>query len=50
MPKISNYNAIILLNKQRFNKHCNHTFTAFSALVDKYCNISCNSKLSIKLD
>ena len=51
IPKISNYNAIILLDKQRFKcKHCNHTFTASSSLVDKYCNISCNTKLSIKLD
>lgn len=51
IPKISNYNSIILLDKQRFKcKHCNHTFTAFSSFVDKYCNISHNTKLSIKLD
>ena len=51
VPKVSNYNAIILLDKQRFKcKHCNHTFIATSNLVDKHCNISNNSKLSIKLD
>lgn len=51
IPKISNYNSIILLDKQRFKcKHCNHTFIATSSLVDKYCNISHNTKLSIKLD
>lgn len=51
IPKVSNYNTIILLDKQRFKcKHCNHTFIANSSLVDKYCNISNNTKLSIKLD
>lgn len=51
IPKVSNYNAIILLDKQRFKcKHCNHTFIATSPLVDKFCNISNNTKLSIKLD
>jgi len=51
VPKVSNYNAIILLDKQRFKcKHCNHTFIATSNLIDKHCNISNNSKLSIKLD
>ena len=51
IPKVSNYNAIILLDKQRFKcKHCNRTFIATSSLVDKFCNISNNTKLSIKLD
>ena len=51
IPKISNYSAIILLDKQRFKcKHCNRTFIASSSLVDKFCNISNNTKLSIKLD
>ena len=50
IPKISNYNSIIL-DKQTFKyKHCNHTFIATSSLIDKYCNISNNTKLSIKLD
>ena len=40
-----------LLDKQRFKcKHCNRTFIATSPLVDKFCNISNNTKLSIKLD
>ena len=51
IPKVSNYNSIILLDKQRFKcKHCNHTFIATSSLTDKHCNISNNTKLSIKLD
>ena len=51
IPMISNYNAIILLDKQRFKcKHCNHTFIATSDFIDKHCNISNNTKLSIKLD
>ncbi len=50
IPKVSNYNAIILLDKQRFKyKHCNQTFIA-SSLVDKFRNISNNTKLSIKLE
>lgn len=49
--KVANYNTIIYLDKQRFKcKHCNHTFIATSSFVDKYCNISNNTKLSIKLD
>lgn len=51
VPKVSNYNTIIQLDKQRFKcKNCNHTFISTSSLVDKYCNISNNTKLSIKLD
>lgn len=51
IPKVSNYNTIVSLDKQRFKcKHCNHTFIATSSLVDKYCNISNNTKLAIKLD
>ena len=51
IPKVSNYNSIILLDKQRFKcKCCNHTFIAKSSLIDKHCNISNNTKLSIKLD
>lgn len=51
VPKVSNYNTIILLDKQRFKcKNCNHTFISTSSLVDKYCSISNNTKLSIKLD
>lgn len=51
IPKVSNFNTIIILDKQRFRcKHCNHTFIATSPLVDKFCNISNNTKLSIKLE
>lgn len=51
LPKISNYNTILLLDKQRFYcKHCHSTFIAESNLVNKYCNISNNTKLSIILD
>lgn len=51
VPKVSNYNVIILLDKQRFKcNHCNHTFVATSNLINKHCNISNNTKLSIKLD
>ena len=51
LNKMGNYNTIFLLDKQRFKcKNCNHTFIDTSPLVDKYCNISTNTKLSIKLD
>ena len=49
--KMANYNTIILLDKQRFKcKHCNHTFIATTPLVDKFCNISNDTKKAIKLD
>lgn len=51
LPKVSNYNTILYLDKQRFKcKHCNSTFNATSSLVDSYKNISNNTELSIKLD
>lgn len=51
ISKVVNFNTIILLDKQRFKcNNCNHTFIAESSLVDKYCNISNDTKLSIKLD
>ena len=51
LPKVSNYNTILLLDKQRFFcKHCHSTFIAESPLIDKWCNISNNTNLSIKLD
>ena len=51
LPKISNYNTIFLLDKQRFYcKHCNSTFIAETNLIDKHCNISNNTKLSVILD
>lgn len=51
LPKISNYNTILLLDKQRFLcKKCNRTFIAKTSLVDKFCNISNNTFTSIKID
>ncbi len=51
LPKVSNYNTILLLDKQRFFcKHCHSTFIAESPIIDKYCNVSNNTKLSVKLD
>ena len=50
LPKVSNYNTILLLDKQRFYcKLCHSTFIAESPDINKHCNIS-NNKLSIKLD
>lgn len=51
LPKVSNYNTILLVDKQRFYcKHCHHTFIAESTDINKFCNISNNTKQSIKLD
>ena len=49
--KVANFNAILLLDKQRFLcKNCNHTFTARTSLVDFHKQISNNTKLSVILD
>ena len=51
IPKVSNFNTILLLDKQRFYcKHCNKTFSARTSLVDFHKQISNNTKLSIILD
>lgn len=51
LPKVSNYNTILLLDKQRYYcKNCRHTFIASTCLIDKYKNISSNTELSIKID
>lgn len=51
LPKVSNFNTILLLDKQRFLcKYCNSTFTAETDLVDYHKQISNNSKLSITLE
>ena len=51
IPKISNYNSLLILDKQRFYcKHCNRTFTAETDIVDFHKQISNNTILSIKLD
>lgn len=47
--KISNYNAILLLDKQRFMcKNCKKTFTATTPLVDANKQISNSLTLSVK--
>ena len=49
IPKISNCNSILILNKQRFLcKHCNDTFIAETPLVDRNKNISNNTNLLIR--
>ena len=51
MPKVSNYNTILLLDKQRFYcKHCHSTFTARTNVVDFHKQISNNIELSIKVN
>ena len=51
LPKVSNFNTILLLDKQRFYcKHYHSTFTARTSLVDFHKQISNNTKLSIILD
>jgi transposase len=51
LPKISNYNTILLLDKQRFYcKHCHHTFTARTNIVGFHKQISNNTETSIKLE
>ncbi len=49
IPKISNCNSLLILNKQRFYcKNCNKTFIAETNLVKRNCNISVNSNLLIR--
>ena len=51
LPKVSNYNTILLLDKQRFYcKHCHSTFIANTNLVDFHKQISNNTETSIKLE
>ena len=51
IPKVSNYNTILLLDKQRFYcKHCHKTFIATTNIVDFHKQISNQTKLSITLD
>lgn len=51
LPKVSNYNTILLLDKQRFYcKHCHSTFIANTDLVDFHKQISNNTETSIKLE
>lgn len=49
--KISNYHALLILDKQRFLcKNCNHTFIAETNVVDYHKQISNNTRLSIITD
>lgn len=51
MNKISNYNVILRLDKQRFFcKYCKPTFTATTDVVDYHKQISNNTKTAIKLE
>ena len=51
LPKISGYNCLLVLDKQRFLcKHCNKTFTTSTDVVDYHKQISNNTNLTIKLD
>lgn len=51
IPKISNFNSLLILDKQRFYcKHCHNTFIAHSSLVNKHCNISNNTNLFIRTE
>lgn len=51
IPKVSNFNTILLLDKQRFYcKHCKKTFTATTSLIDYHKQISNNTKLSVILE
>ena len=51
IPKVSNYNTLLLLDKQRFYcKHCNSTFTAKTSLVNYRKQISNNTRTSVILD
>lgn len=51
MTKVSNYNTILLLDKQRFYcKHCHHTFIARTNVVGFHKQVSNDTELSIKLE
>lgn len=51
IPKVSNFNTVLLLDKQRFYcKHCHSTFSAKTSLVDFHKQISNNTKLSVIID
>ena len=51
LPKISNYNTILILDKQRFYcKHCNTTFIARTDVIGYHKQTSNNTELAIKLE
>ncbi|MGX8852981.1 ISL3 family transposase [Amedibacillus sp. YH-ame10] len=51
LPDVSKKQTILKVRKQRFLcKHCLHSFSASSSIVNKHCFISNNTRLSISLD
>lgn len=51
LPKVSGFNTLLLLDKQRFLcKNCNKTFIASTPLVDFHKQISNNTRTNIILD
>lgn len=45
LPHVSGLPAYLKLSKQRFLcKHCDHSFTAETSIVDKYCHISTRTR------
>ena len=51
IPKVSNYNTLLFLDKQRFYcKNCHSTFTASTSLVNYRKQISNNTRTSVILD
>lgn len=51
IPDVSNFASYLMLKKQRYLcRHCNSTFTLSTNVVNKYCFISSNTKLSIALN
>ena len=51
LPKVTSYNTILILDKQRFYcKHCHHTFIARTNVVGFHKQISNDTELSIKLE
>lgn len=51
IPKVSSFNSLLILSKQRFLcNHCNQTFIASTSLIDHHKNISKNSDLQVRLD
>ena len=51
LPKVSNYNTLLILDKQRFYcKNCHSTFTASTNIVKFRKQISINTRTSVILD
>ena len=51
LTKVSNYNTLLVLDKQRFYcKHCHHTFIARTNVVGFHKQVSNDTELSIKTE